>query len=250
MVTVVYTGSAMRTSERTFVLVLSRNRYFYTLRRSRRARHILIHVSAEGTIEVVVPRGRTFSEAHAFVRDRKQWIVKTLQRYRSRGSTKKRLVSGACVPVLDRRYTLRVKCQVGRRRSFVRCGQECIEVRVGSRRQVREALRVWYRRRALARFSRWAHYYAALLGVSVQRVVVSDFKTQWGSCVVESARLAFNWRLLLAPGAVARYVVAHEVAHLLHGNHSPRFWAVVAQLDPCFDKHRRWLRTAGHTLNL
>ena len=55
----------------------------------------------------------------------------------------------------------------------------------------------------------------------------------------------FNWRLVMAPPGVQHYVVAHELAHLRHMNHGPRFWQLVAVLDPDMDACIAWLKRHG-----
>jgi predicted metal-dependent hydrolase len=79
-------------------------------------------------------------------------------------------------------------------------------------------------------------------------VRISGAKTRWGSCNAKRRSLMFNWRLALAPIEIARYVVVHEMVHLTHPNHSRQFWQAVAQRDPNFQEHRRWLKQHGHTL--
>lgn len=79
------------------------------------------------------------------------------------------------------------------------------------------------------------------------RVSVKDTRSRWGSCAA-SRNLAFSWRLVMAPGFVQDYVVAHEVAHLRHMNHGPRFWALVAELSPHTRAAMAWLRTHGPRL--
>jgi predicted metal-dependent hydrolase len=59
----------------------------------------------------------------------------------------------------------------------------------------------------------------------------------------------FSWRLAMAPPEVLRYVVAHEVAHLVELNHSARFWALVERLDPGHAPAREWLRRRGAELH-
>lgn len=89
-----------------------------------------------------------------------------------------------------------------------------------------------------------AAYYAGLLGVDFARITIREQKTRWGSC---SARgnLSFNWKLALMPPEILDYVVAHEVAHRVELNHSPRFWALVEQLVPDYRTRRRWLKENG-----
>jgi predicted metal-dependent hydrolase len=85
---------------------------------------------------------------------------------------------------------------------------------------------------------------AARIGAKPARISFKDTSSRWGSCS-SRGNLAFSWRLVMAPGFVQDYVVAHEVAHLRHMNHSPRFWAEVAGLTPHAEAANAWLRREG-----
>ena len=78
-------------------------------------------------------------------------------------------------------------------------------------------------------------------------VFIKDTRSRWGSCTADG-RLSFSWRLIMAPPEVLDYVAAHECAHLLEMNHSPRFWSHVSRCCPGWKTHRAWLRTHGGTL--
>jgi predicted metal-dependent hydrolase len=86
-------------------------------------------------------------------------------------------------------------------------------------------------------------YYAAQLGVVTPVVRLSKAKTRWGSCN-HLGVIRLNWQLAKLSSELVDYVVAHEVAHLVEMNHSPRFWAVVERLYPDYraarDRLRRW----------
>jgi predicted metal-dependent hydrolase len=88
---------------------------------------------------------------------------------------------------------------------------------------------------------------AAAIGASFKRIAIRDQRTRWGSCST-TGTLSFNWRLALAPPAVLDYIVVHEVCHLREHNHSPRFWALVAERRPDHRAHADWLRRHGHEL--
>lgn len=90
--------------------------------------------------------------------------------------------------------------------------------------------------------------HAAALGVVARRITVRDQRSRWGSCSA-AGHLSFSWRLVLAPGFVLDYVAAHEVAHLVEMNHSPRFWALVDQTSSERAKAERWLRAHGADLH-
>lgn len=89
------------------------------------------------------------------------------------------------------------------------------------------------------------HHYAAIAGVTVSKVAIGDARSRWGSCA-SSGAIRYNWRLVMAPPEVLSATVAHEVAHRVHMDHSPRFHALVAELFGREPKaERRWLREHG-----
>jgi hypothetical protein len=79
------------------------------------------------------------------------------------------------------------------------------------------------------------------------RVTVKDTRSRWGSCAA-NRNLAFSWRLVMAPSFVQDYVAAHEVAHLRHMSHGPRFWGLVGELTPHTKEAVKWLRLHGPRL--
>jgi predicted metal-dependent hydrolase len=99
-----------------------------------------------------------------------------------------------------------------------------------------EALLAW----RLARMAR-------KLGRTPSRFALSNAQTQWGSCT-RRGHVRLNWRLVQAPLALIDYVAAHELAHLVHLDHSPRFWTQVAALCPDALARRAELRTMGTVL--
>jgi predicted metal-dependent hydrolase len=88
---------------------------------------------------------------------------------------------------------------------------------------------------------------ARRLGRTPSRFALSDAQTQWGSCT-RNGHIRLNWRLVQAPLALIDYVAAHELAHLVHLDHSPRFWAQVAVLCPDALARRAELRKMSHSL--
>ncbi|MEM7326160.1 MAG: M48 family metallopeptidase [Actinomycetota bacterium] len=56
---------------------------------------------------------------------------------------------------------------------------------------------------------------------------VSNQKSQWGSCTPSDGSIRLSDRMAGFPAWVVDYVVVHELAHLVEGDHSPAFWALV-----------------------
>lgn len=105
---------------------------------------------------------------------------------------------------------------------------------------VKRALETLYRRKARETFEERAADYAEKMGVTYKQIHVRNQKTKWGSCST-SGTLGLNWRLMMAPQEIVDYVVIHELAHLREANHDDPFWSLVAEHDPEYQEHSRWL---------
>lgn len=105
------------------------------------------------------------------------------------------------------------------------------------------------KRHALETLTRETRDIAAAHRIPVGNVGIGDPKSRWGSCA-SSGDIRYSWRLVFAPSHVRLATVAHEVAHLVHMNHSREFHDLVATLhgsDPT--PARRWLRDNGTALH-
>jgi len=104
------------------------------------------------------------------------------------------------------------------------------------------------KRRAVDRLSLDTAQFAAAAGVAPRSVSVGDADSRWGSCSA-SGRIRYSWRLILAPPEARRFVVAHEVAHLVHLNHGKEFKALERRLyGPGLTEAKILLRRVGPRL--
>ena len=118
----------------------------------------------------------------------------------------------------------------------------------GPREGFAKRIEAWLRRRARDLLSADTVDAANRAGVAVRSVSIGDASSRWGSCSASGA-IRYNWRLVLAPSSVRRWVVAHEVAHRVHMNHGPAFKALEAELfDGDVDSARSALRLIGPRL--
>jgi predicted metal-dependent hydrolase len=89
--------------------------------------------------------------------------------------------------------------------------------------------------------------YARILGQAPLAYEIKVMKTLWGRLTGRD-RMALELSLALAPVEILEYVIAHEMGHLIERNHSAKFWAQVARLDPNYRKHDKWLNPNGQAL--
>ena len=216
-----------------------------------------VHLALDGeTVCVRTPWHCPRAVAEQALREHLGWVRERLRAARERRRSRPPLVDGAWLPLLDEWLALKL---VGDsqfdlfapgRASVRRDGDSLtVHARGSDPGSIEDALRAWYRERALELLPELAREWAARAGHSVARVSVGAARRRWGSC---SARgnVRLNWRLLLLPSALVDYVVVHEVAHLAHLDHSPQFWREVARLMPDYRDRRARLRAVADELAL
>ena len=200
-----------------------------------RARRMALRIDPQGeTVDLVLPPRSSLARALEFFETNRPWLERRLAALPPRTE----IADGAEVPVLGVPLRIRhVHSSHGRGAVWIE-GDELLVSgdKLHLARRVRDHLRERARRELSAR----ARVLAERIERTVVRVSVRDTRTRWGSCSA-SGNLCFSWRLVFAPEEVLDYVVAHEVAHLVHMNHGARFWRLVEKLCPGSDRQRVWL---------
>ena len=211
------------------------------LKRHPSARRMTMRLSPDGKeIRITLPRWGRTQDALAFVELRKDWLAQ--QRATSPDPTP----VGPGSTVLFRGETLTIAWQEGsRRRPRISNGQ--LELG-GAEKSLAARIRRWLESEAQALLEDDLAYYCERAGRPAPPLRLSRAQRRWGSCS-DNGTIRINWRLVQAPDFVRRSVVAHEVAHLVHFDHSPAFHAL---LDELFEGEvkaaNRWLKSEARTL--
>ena len=190
------------------------------------------------------PLRAPWRDIEAFLHHKQDWIVAKLDEWaRLPRPPLVHGASGESLPLFGTPVTLEV-C-TGRR--AVRHEPQRLLVSAPSPDRAAKILVGWLKTRALEALAPRAGHYAARLDIAAPRVSLSNARTQWGVCT-ESGSIRLSWRLVHLESALADYVVAHEVAHLVELNHSRRFWGLLAGLYPDWREARERLELAGASL--
>ncbi len=196
-----------------------------------------LRVSAlDGSVSLTLPRGAPEAEGLAFAEERRSWIEEA----QAGTAPRTGLSAGAEIPIEG--VMTRVVFQ-DRRGAQMKDGQLSVPRKAPGR-----AAEAYLKTLARDRLVAACDLHTAHLGVRYTRFSLRDTRSRWGSCSA-AGRLMFSWRLIMAPPAILDYVAAHEVAHLVHMDHSPAFWGVVDGLCPDWRTHRLWLRKEGTALH-
>lgn len=204
---------------------------------SPRARRLSLRLDpARGRVVLVRPKRASARLTLEFVASREGWIRKHLAMLPAQIP----FADGVRIPIAGAEHTLRLAPQ--RRGGVWREGETIMisgQPEFASRRMTE-----WLKQEARRVIAPMAHDMAGLIGCKVAHVTTRDTSSRWGSCSPDG-RLSFSWRLILAPLPALTYVTAHEVAHLLHLNHSRMFWRTVDEVMDGYIKEPEARREAG-----
>ena len=214
----------------------------YTLRRSKR-RTVGMLVDERG-LRVLAPARITLAQIEAFIKEHAAWVLDKLQAASARAADRRiPLHHGAPFPVLGEDWQIRIEAGANRARWGE--GHVVLALREGA--EPAPVLERALKRRALELFGERLAHYGRHLGQPLPPLSLSSARTRWGSCSRRSG-IRLNWRLIHLPLPLIDYVAAHELAHLVEMNHSPRFWAVVETLYPDWKAARAELKALGPTV--
>ena len=114
--------------------------------------------------------------------------------------------------------------------------------------QIKDACIKIYKHLARVHINKRVGEYAHKMGVMPAAVRINSAKARWGSCS-SKGNVNFSWRLIMASHHAIDYVIIHELAHLKEMNHSPRFWAIVAEFMPDYKDALASLRSLEKKLH-
>jgi predicted metal-dependent hydrolase len=232
-------------------IVLQGRELAFTLRRSAR-RTLGMTIDRRGLV-VTIPSRVSLRETERFMFERADWILARLSEWAARPEPLKPSVGdGMRLPVLGEPCT--VVCLAGSNRARWVEGMGLRELHLHLRRtEDTEALLLrGLQQYALQYFTGRVEEYVFRLnqivqGIASPQVRLSNARTRWGSCSRLSG-IRLNWRLIHLPRPQIDYVVAHEVAHLIEMNHSPRFWQLVQRLQPDYEVQQAALKRASQII--
>jgi predicted metal-dependent hydrolase len=220
----------------------------YELRRARR-RSIGFVVGAEG-LSVAAPRWVTLADIEAALREKGRWILAKLAEQQALAqrldAARVEWREGARIPYLGAPVTVALDARASTEPGAAQLSAATRLLRVAlppsaSRQQLRDAVQGWLQRQAQRVFEERCAHFAPRLAVRVKRLALSSAQTRWGSASADGS-VRLNWRLIHFALPTIDYVVAHELAHLRHMDHSARFWDAVRSVIPDVEAARGSLK--------
>ena len=212
---------------------------------NRRARRISIRIDARvGEAVVTAPSERRLKDGVEFARTKAVWIAERLAN-RPESSP---LAPGQTILLHGRSVRLDATGGAGAAR-LVETADGPVILSGGEGEAYARRVENLMKRLAREALTARTQVHLDTLGQRPVKLSIADTKSRWGSCSPHNRSIRYSWRVVMAPPPVLDYLAAHEVAHLVHADHSPAYWSVVERLVGDHRPYRKWLRDNGSALH-
>ena len=200
-------------------------------------------------MRVRAPRDTPTVRLDVIVHRKARWILERQRRHEDLPPppSPREFVNGETFRYLGRQYRLKLE-RTGDADACVRLAERRLIVPVTTKRimpaDARDRLVAWFRERAAIRVPERVAAWSARLGLHPSAVLIREPKKRWGSADAKG-NVRFNWRIIQTPTRLIDYVVAHELIHLAHPDHTRDFWATLGRAMPDYEARREALRRLG-----
>ena len=226
----------------------------FSITYSPKARKKRIVIAPSG-VRVVLPHGSQEREATELIESLKHRVHRAMEKVlqqdeRLKSFTDIHYVSGTKIPFLGNELPLLVYQERRKRSRLEYDGRLIVRVPVGLTSQrmnaeVKRKVEGWIKKEMHGEALKSASFFERKLGILPREIRIKAQKKLWGSCGRNHV-INLNWKLALFPRKAFDYVVAHEMCHLRHLNHSKAFWKLLSSLMPGYQEQREWLKFRGH----
>ena len=213
------------------------------VRRHPTARRMTLRLAQDGReVRVTIPRWGRTADALAFARAKRDWLAAQVAAL----PEVEPLADGATLRFRGEPLRLTHREEAPRRATLA----DGALIVGGPDAGLPGRVTRWLRSEATTLLTADLAEYCRRAGQPTPRLALSNAKRRWGSCA-QDGTIRVNWRLVMAPDFVRRSVVAHEVAHLVHFDHSPAFHALLGDLfEGDIRAANLWLKREGRSLYL
>ncbi|HIA59260.1 MAG TPA: M48 family peptidase [Gammaproteobacteria bacterium] len=218
--------------------------FSYEVQRSKR-KTLAIYISHRKVV-VRCPLRASALELRQFVSANQQWIEKRLLEESLRDKELLRIERGG--KIFCRARELEIVFKQGRKqRILISLDQFIIQGHKLNATKARIQVEDYLIDKASEYLLPRARGLARHLGVDhkIKEIKLRKTKSKWGHCT-SAGIIQYNWLIMLAPYSIIDYMITHEVCHLVHMDHSKRFWSLVESICPQYDKYVDWLKQHEH----
>jgi predicted metal-dependent hydrolase len=209
-----------------------------------------------GSVEVLALTTDDDADIEGFLGRKRQWLFDTVREMEETVANRPvvpRFMTGSKIPFRGRNTSLTVRRHDGEHIEIEHKNGFIIDLPTWVTAEsadtvVADAIKHWLKQRVRRDVTEIARAYGDRFGLRPRAIHVAEFVTGWGSCG-QKRTVNIDWRLVFAPKRVLEYVVVHELAHLVHRSHGPKFWDFLRKVLHDVDRPKAWLDSNQGRLN-
>lgn len=225
----------------------------YELHRSSQRKTADVVIERNGLVSLHIPAHLSEEQADAVVKRKRFWIYRNLAEWRDLNATRvvREWVNGEGFLYLGSSYRLLLVHGQGIP-ILLKEGRFCFDrdcLDKGGPAAAKQHFEAFYREKGLERIRKRVAYYSPKIGVTPASIEVKEIGYRWATCS-STGDLDFHWKCMMAPPKVIDYIVAHELCHLHHRDHTSAFWNELDKVMPDYAERKEWLRSMGASLDL
>jgi predicted metal-dependent hydrolase len=209
------------------------------INKSNRAKYISLRIKAGGEIVLTVPPKQSINKAKKFLYSKQGWLLEKISKT---GSIN--IFEHGYLPIMGQEYKIITHPTTSGKVRIIDNELHIYGNIISSGLILEKLLKTTLRDKIIF----YADKFTKQIDTKYNKISLRDTKSRWGSCS-SKGNLSFCWRIIFAPEEIIKYLVAHEISHLLEMNHSTKFWQIVSSLDNNYKHSEQWLKNNGNILH-
>lgn len=207
-----------------------------------------IYIERDGSVAALVPEHLNDGEITEIIKTKEYQIHKNLAQWTQLNEAKveREYVNGQSFLYLGRNYRLKL---VEEKMGAVVFRNGYFFLSKSEKSKAKELFIDFYKTKLKEKLRPIISKYQIQMGVEPNEIKVMELQNRWASCTT-LGNVNFHWRCAMAPVDVLHYIVVHELAHLIHPNHTPAFWNTVDKILSNYDSQIKWLKLNGAGMDL
>lgn len=209
---------------------------------------VSIFVERDGSVSARVPEKLDDNEIRDILKAKEYQIFKNLAEWTqlNENAVEREYVNGQSFLYLGRNYLLKL---VDDKIDGVQFKRNTFLLSKADKAKAKELFVKFYKDKLNSKIHPIIERYKNQLGVEPKQIKVMELQNRWASCMA-NGNVNFHWKCAMAPIDVLHYIVVHELAHLIHNNHTQAFWNEVDKILPNYDEQVNWLKINGVGMDL
>ncbi|NMM65057.1 M48 family metallopeptidase [Clostridium sp. P21] len=211
-----------------------------------------IKITNKGEVIVTSPFGISEETIDRIVKKKTHWILNKLNMIKNQNLEEKTILNNG-TKILYLGVNLKLELVCGKESNYeflISHGMFKVYLDYNIRldqHKIKKIIANIYKREAERILVERTKFYSEIISEYPLKIRIKNQKTLWGSCSSKK-NINYNYKIIMAPIEVVDYVVVHELCHLIHMNHSPKYWSAVQKILPDYRVRRQWLKDNGFKL--